>query len=82
MNPDRETDKTDLQALIGLWQREDMRLRSIIRDTETASSVRDQASQRLGSVVEQIRAFTDELDTLDQTDQRLDARESAGILGN
>ena len=68
MNPDRETDKTNLQALIGLWQDEEMRLRSIIRDTETASSVRDQASQRLGSVVEQIRAFTDELDALDRTD--------------
>ncbi len=68
MNSDRETDKTNLQALIGLWQDEEMRLRSIIRDTETASSVRDQASQRLGSVVEQIRAFTDKLDFLDQTD--------------
>ena len=68
MNPDRETDKTNLQALIGLWQDEEMRLRSIIRDTETASSVRDQASQRLDSVVEQIRAFTDELDALGQTD--------------
>ena len=68
MNSDRETDKTNLQALIGLWQDEEMRLRSIIRDTETASSVRDQASQRLGSVVEQIRAFTDKLDCLDQTD--------------
>jgi hypothetical protein len=68
MNPDRETDRTNLQALIGLWQDEEMRLRSIIRDTETASSVRDQASQRLGSVVEQIQAFADELDALDQTD--------------
>jgi hypothetical protein len=68
MNPDRETDRTNLQALIGLWQDEEMRLRSIIRDTETASSVRDQASQRLNSVVEQIQAFADELDALDQTD--------------
>jgi hypothetical protein len=68
MNTDRETDKTNLQALIGLWQDEEMRLRSIIRDTETASLVRDQASLRLGSVVEQIRVFTDELDALDQTD--------------
>lgn len=68
MDPDRETDKTNLQALIGLWQDEEMRLRSTIRDAETASSVRDQASQRLGSVVEQVRAFTDELNALDQPD--------------
>jgi hypothetical protein len=68
MNSDRETDRSHLQALIGLWQEEEMRLRTIIRDTETAPSTRDQAIQKLGSVVEQIRAFTYELETLDQTD--------------
>ena len=57
---------TNLQALIGLWQDEEKRLRSIIKDPQTSPSIRDQA--RLGSVVEQIRAFAAELDAFERTD--------------
>ena len=59
---------TNLQSLIGLWQDEEKRLQSIIKDPQTFPSISDQASERLGSVVEQIRAFADELEALAQTD--------------
>lgn len=68
MNPDRDSDSTNLQALIGLWQDEEKRLRSIIKDPQTSPTIRGQASQRVGSVVEQIRALVDELQALEQTD--------------
>jgi hypothetical protein len=69
MNADRDTDLTNLQALIALWQDEEQRLRSIINDPQTSPSTRDRASERLRSVIDQIRAFGDELDALERTDQ-------------
>lgn len=61
MDLDGDNEMTNLQALIGLWQQEEMRLRSIIKDPQCSPSIRGQASERLGAVLEQIRAAADEL---------------------
>jgi hypothetical protein len=67
MNPDLETDKTNIQAAIALWQDEEKRLRSILEDPQTSPSIKHQVSERLASVVDQARGLADELDTLEQT---------------
>jgi hypothetical protein len=67
MNPNLETDKTNIQVAIALWQDEENRLRSILEDPQTSPSVKHQVSERLASVVDQARGLADELDTLEQT---------------
>jgi hypothetical protein len=67
MNPDRETNMTNNQSLIALWQEEEKRLRSIIKDPQTSAAIRDQVSERLASVLDQIKDLADELDALEQT---------------
>jgi hypothetical protein len=67
MNPNLETDKTNIQVAIALWQEEENRLRSILEDPQTSPSVKHQVSERLASVVDQARGLADELDTLEQT---------------
>jgi hypothetical protein len=67
MNPDRETDMTNIHSLIALWQDEEKRLRSIIKDPQTSPTIRDQVSERLASVLDQIKDLADELDALEQT---------------
>jgi hypothetical protein len=60
-------DMTNLQSLIALWQDEEKRLRSIIKDPQTSPTIKDQASERLASVLDQIKDLADELDALEQT---------------
>lgn len=67
MNPNLETDKTNIQVAIALWQDEENRLRSILEDPQTSPSVKHQVSERLALVVDQARGLAHELDTLEQT---------------
>ncbi len=62
------TDKDDSQALIGLWQDEEMRPRLLIENPQASLSVKEQAIQRLNSVVEQIRAIADESVAVENAD--------------
>jgi hypothetical protein len=52
---------TNNQSLIALWQDEEKRLRSIIKDPQTSAIIRDQVSERLASVLDQIIDLADEL---------------------
>jgi hypothetical protein len=45
MNPDRETDMANIQSLIALWQDEEKRLRSIIKDPQTSPTIQDQVRE-------------------------------------
>ena len=60
-------DMTNIQSLITLWQDEENRLRSIVKDPQTSPMVKEQASERLASVLDQIKDLADELDALEQT---------------
>jgi hypothetical protein len=69
MNSDRDLEITNLQALIGLWQQEERRLRSIITSPPTSPAIRDQANERLGGVLKEIQAAADEMTTLELADR-------------
>jgi hypothetical protein len=68
MTPDHETDIANIQSLIGMWRDEEERLRSIIKDPQTSPSVKEQVTKKLGSVLDQIRSYADELHALEQTE--------------
>ena len=67
MNPDLETDRANVKSLIAMWQDEEKRLRSIIKDPQTSPTIQDQVSERLASVLDQIKGLANELDALEQT---------------
>ena len=67
MNPDRGTDMTHIRSLIALWRDEEKRLRPIIKDPQTSPTIQDQVSERLASVLDQIKGLANELDALEQT---------------
>jgi hypothetical protein len=60
-------DMTNIQSLIALWQDEEMRLRSIVSDSQTSPTIKDQAREKLASVLNQIKDLADELAALEQT---------------
>ena len=62
MKLNREDDSANIQALVALWRDEEKRLRSIINDPQTSLSVKEHASERVASVLDQIQALSDELD--------------------
>lgn len=68
MNFDRDTDKTNVKALIALWQDEEERLRLIFENPQTSHSSKVRMSERLVSVRDQIQGLSDELDILERTD--------------
>jgi hypothetical protein len=68
MDSDRDLEAANLQALIGLWQQEERRLRSLITDQLTAPEVRSQAEERLGVVLNEIQLALNELDTIERAD--------------
>jgi hypothetical protein len=55
MDYDRDLETTNLQALIGLWQQEERRLRSLITNQVTSPEVRSHAEERLGVVLNEIQ---------------------------
>jgi hypothetical protein len=69
MNSDRDLEMTNLQALIGLWQQEERRLRSIITSPPTSPAIRGQANERLGGVLKEIQAAADEMTTIELADR-------------
>lgn len=62
MNADLEIDKKNIQSLIALWQDEEERLRSILEEPDTSSSVRQDLGERLASVRDQLQSLVDERD--------------------
>ncbi len=66
MNPDLETDSTNIQALIAMWEDEEKRLRSILEDPQTSSSIEHQLTERLASVLDQLQSLASELSALQQ----------------
>jgi len=68
MDSDRDLETANLQALIGLWQQEERRLRSIITNQLTAPEVRSQAEERLVVVLNEIQLALNELATIERAD--------------
>lgn len=68
MDSDRDLEATNLQALIGLWQQEERRLRSLITNQLTSPEVRSQAEERLGVVLNEIQLALNELATIERAD--------------
>jgi hypothetical protein len=66
MNPDLENDRTNIQALIAMWEDEEKRLRSILEDPPTSSSIEHQVTERLASVLDQLESLANELSALQQ----------------
>jgi hypothetical protein len=65
MDSNRELDIANAQVLIGLWQQEERRLHEIISNPLTAPEIRNQANDKLGDVLRQIRETSDELTKLE-----------------
>jgi type II secretory pathway component PulC len=65
---DRDLETANLQALIGLWQQEERRLRSLITDQPTAPEVSSQAEERLSLVLNEIQLALNELATIERAD--------------
>jgi hypothetical protein len=65
MDPNRDLDIANAQALIGLWQQEERRLHELISSPLTAPEVRSQANGRLGDVLKLLREAADELTKLE-----------------
>jgi hypothetical protein len=65
---DRDLEVANLQALIGLWQQEERRLRSLITNQLTAPEVRRQAEERLSLVLNEIQLALNELATIERAD--------------
>jgi hypothetical protein len=55
MDYDRDLETTNVPALIGLWQQEERRLRSLITNQVTSPEVRSHAEERLGVVLNDIQ---------------------------
>jgi hypothetical protein len=68
MDSDRDLETANLQALIGLWQQEERRLRSLITNQLTSHEVRSQAEERLGVVLNEIQLALNELATIERAD--------------
>jgi hypothetical protein len=68
MDSDRDLETTNLQALIGLWQQDERRLRSLITNQLTSPEVRSQAEERLGVVLNEIQLALNELATIERAD--------------
>lgn len=66
MNPDLETDRTNIQALIAMWEDEEKRLRSILEDPQTSSSIEHQVTEKMASVLDQLKSLGKELSALQQ----------------
>jgi len=64
MNSNRDLERTNIQVLIGLWQQEERRLRSIITSPLTSPEVRSQAHERLDAVLKEIQSAGDELSAI------------------
>ena len=67
MNPDLETDRANVKSLIAMWQDEEKRLRSILKDPQTSPSIEHQVRERLAFVLDQLKSLANELDALQQT---------------
>jgi hypothetical protein len=68
MDSDRDLETANLQALIGLWQQEERRLRSLITNELTSPGIRSQAEERLGVVLNKIKLAPNELATIEMAD--------------
>ena len=68
MDSDRDLETANLQALIGLWQQEERRLRSLITNQVTSPEVRSQAEERLGVALNEIQLALNELATIERAD--------------
>jgi hypothetical protein len=68
MGSDRDLERANLQGLIGLWQQEERRLRSLITNQLTAPEVRRQAEERLSLVLNEIQLALNELATIERAD--------------
>ena len=68
MDSDRDLETANLHALIGLWQQEERRLRSLITSQLTAPEVRSHAEKRLGVVLNEIQLALNELTTIESAD--------------
>ena len=68
MNSKRDLERTYIEALIGLWQQEERRLRSLITSPLTSPEVRSQALKRLDAVLKEIQSAGDELSTIQEND--------------
>jgi len=68
MDSDRDLETANLQALIGLWQQEERRLRSLITNQLTSPEVRSQAEERLGVALNEIQLALNELATIERAD--------------
>lgn len=66
MNPDLETDRTNIQALIAMWEDEEKRLRLILEDPQTSSSIEHKVTEKLASVLDQLNSLAGELSDLQQ----------------
>lgn len=65
MNSNRDLERTNIQVLVGLWQQEERRLRSIITSPLTSPEVKSQAQERLDAVLKEIQSAGDELSALE-----------------
>lgn len=65
MNSNRDLERTNIQVLVGLWQQEERRLRSIITSSLTSPEVRNQAQERLAEVLKEIQSAGDELSAIE-----------------
>jgi hypothetical protein len=68
MDSDRDLETANLQALIGLWQQDERRLRSLITNQLTSPEVRSQAEERLGVALNEIQLALNELATIERAD--------------
>ena len=68
MDSDHDLETANLHALIGLWQQEERRLRSLITNQLTSPEVRSQAEERLGVALNEIQLALNELATIERAD--------------